>query len=91
MADAQYDWYKIFNKEDFEDTELVSKKYNFDLEGLGPKEFLVTKGNTVALTYEGIFLPVQLGDANPYSIDSMAIFLDEETDDVYLGFLVEET
>lgn len=90
MAAAQYTWYKIFNKAEFEDTELISKKYTLDLENLGPKEVLVTLGNMVSMTYEGIFLPIQLGDQNPYSIDGMAVYLDEETDDVYLGFLIPE-
>jgi hypothetical protein len=80
-----YNWFKIFNRTEFDALELTSKTYTLFLEGVGEKDILVTKGNYYGMTYEGIFLCLQMGDVNPYVMDGHAAYLDEATDDVYLG------
>ena len=85
-----FDWYKLFNKEEFEDTELVSRLLSVYLVDVGQREFLITKGIGVNVIYDGVFLPVQFSGANPYSRDGYALYLDEETQDVYFGIEVEE-
>lgn len=85
-----YDWYKIFNKTEFIALELGSKTYTYELEGVGLKDVLVTNGNVLSMTYEGIMLSVNLNDKNPFEMSNMACYIDEN-DDVHLGFVVNET
>lgn len=77
-------WYKIFNIEEFSALELISKTYTFFLEGVGQKDILVTVGETVGITYEGVFLPVTIETKNPYIRDGFASYK-HTNGDVYLG------
>lgn len=86
-----FTWFKIFNLTEFEALNLVSKTYTQILEGIGQKDILVTKGECVSMLYEGIFLPLQLNDINPFIKEgeaegdlAYAIYIDAD-DDVYLG------
>lgn len=85
-----WDWYKVFNKQEFLDLDLVSKNYTIILEGIGQKDILATKGVAVGLTYDGIFLSLELNDKNPFEFESHAVYIDEN-DDVYLGVNPNET
>lgn len=85
-----YDWYKVFNKTEFEALDLVSKTYNVFLEGIGQKEILVTLGNELGMVYEDTFLMVDFGEENPWAISPYAVYRDEETQDVYLGIESED-
>lgn len=80
-----YTWFKIFNTDDFADGILPSKTYTQFLDGVGQKDVLVTKANYFGMTYEGVFLAVQMGDKNPYEMDGFAAYINEATGDVYLG------
>lgn len=80
-----YTWYKIFNKTEFEALGLVSKAYTLNLEDLGEKTILVTKGNYISMVYEGVQLVLQLNSKNPFEFDGHACYLDTDTNDVYLG------
>lgn len=84
-------WFKIFNAADFSELDLVSKKYTLELEGVGIKDILVTQGVGLGLTYEGVFIPVQMNEKNPTVVDGFASYINEETDDVYLGIEVDES
>lgn len=84
-----YTWFYIFNYEDFIDTGLVSKTYSLILDGIGLKDVLVTKGVEVGLTYEGIFLPLNMNDKNPFEFEDHAIYIDEN-ENVWLGIAVNE-
>lgn len=84
-----YKWFKIFNLAVFEALGLVSKEYILNLSGIGQKSILVFKGNEVSIQYEGVTLPIQLNGKNPFEFDSHAVYLDTDTDDVYLGILIE--
>lgn len=70
-------WYNLFNKQEFLDTGLVSKTLTVTLENIGEKDILITKGNEVAITYEGVFLPIWFTEKNPYSKDGYAVWEDE--------------
>ncbi len=85
----QYLWFKIFNTVEFAALGLVSKTYTLLLEGVGQKDVFVTKGVGYGITYEGVFLSLQLNDLNPFEFDGHAIYLDTVTNDVYLGIAVE--
>lgn len=84
-----YDWYRIFNRGEFESTGLVSRTYVVELEGIGIVDILVTKGNLISMTYEGVMLPVKLNDANPFAFEGMAVY-EKENGDIYLGILSNE-
>lgn len=83
-----FTWYNLFKKQDFLDTELVSKKITVTLEGIGVKDVLITKGNEVSILYDGVFLPISFTEKNPYTKDGYAVFIDEN-DIVWLGVEIE--
>jgi hypothetical protein len=84
-----YDWYKIFNKTEFEALNLVSKVYTLSLEGIGQKDILVTSGISIGMLYEEVFLSLNLNDKNPFEFEDHAIYIDED-DDVFLGIAIED-
>ena len=79
-----FDWYPLFSLPEFEASGLVSKTAEVILEGIGSKEILVTKGNTIRITYEGIFLPVNFESRNPFERDGVAVYVDD-AELVWLG------
>lgn len=84
-----YNWFLIFNKTTFDALGLVSKNYTLNLENIGQKDILVTKGITYGMTYEGVFLSLEMTDLNPFPFDGHAIYVDA-SDNVYLGIEVDE-
>lgn len=84
-----YNWYKIFNLTEFEALDLPSRAYTSILEEIGERTILVTKGNKTSILYEGVFLPINNFDKNPFEFDGYAVYIDEN-DDVYLGIEVDE-
>ena len=85
----QYNWFKIFNLIDFQGLNLVSKEYVLVLEALGEKTFLVTRGNLISITYDGVQLSLSLNDKNPFEFEDHAIYKDEN-DDVFIGLPIGE-
>ena len=84
-----YTWFKIFNEGDFEAANLVSRTYSVNLEDIGQKDILVTKGNLISMTYEGVMLSLDMNGANPFEFEGFAIYRDEN-DDVWLGIAVPD-
>ncbi len=82
-----YTAYKIFNRTEFEATGLTSKTYTVNLDGIGEKDILVTKGELIGMLYEGVFLTLDLNGANPFEFDGFAIY-EDENHDVHLGIEV---
>lgn len=82
-----YNWYKIFNKTEFEALGLVSKTYSLNLEDIGNKDILVTKGNYISIQYETVTLPLNLNSKNPFPFEGHAIYIDD-SNDVWLGIEV---
>ena len=80
-----FKWFKILNIDEFESLGVVSKTYSVILEGIGQKDVLVVAGNDLCIVYEGIFLPTYLNGRNPVLFESHAVFVDDESQDVYLG------
>jgi hypothetical protein len=84
-----FDWYLIFNLNDFNALGLESKAYNVYLEGLGLKAILVTKGVGVSVVVDDKFLPIEFNDNNPWIDEGKAVYLDED-DNVWIGYEIEE-
>jgi hypothetical protein len=84
-----FNWYKLFNKAEFLSDGLVSRTLTLNLEGLGQKEVHVTFGNLLSITYEGVFLSLDLNDKNPFYFEGHSVYLDAD-DDVWLGIEVPE-
>lgn len=73
-----YKWYQIFSLTEFEATGLVSREYQVNLQGLGLKSILVTKGNAISVVYADVFLSLNLGGNNPFEFGGYAIYLDAD-------------
>lgn len=84
-----FNWFKIFNKDEFLATELASKTYTLNLEGIGLKQVLVTMGNQIGVTLDGVFLTLGESDKNPFIFDGMAIYINE-SNDVFWGYEINE-
>ena len=78
-----YTWYFIFERSEFEADGLVSRTYVLNLDGIGQKNVLVTQGELLGITYEGVFVALGLNEKNPFEMDGFAIFEDDRG--VWLG------
>lgn len=78
-------WFKIFNLSEFNATGLVSRTYTVVFDGIGQKDILVTKGNLVGVTYDGVYLGINLNDQNPFELEGLKVYVEPGTNDVYLG------
>ncbi len=83
-----YNWFFIFNADEFAALDLVSKTYTVILAGVGQKDVLVTQGVGIGITYEGVFLPLNLNGKNPFGFETFASYIDAENN-VWLGVPVE--
>lgn len=86
----EYDWYRIINRAEFLASGLVSKEVELNLIGKGLKTVLVTRGRLVSILVDGVFLPIGVTAANPFEFGGLAVGVDSATDDLYLGYPVDE-
>lgn len=82
-----YDWFKIFNHQEFLKTGLTSRNLNLFLSEYGQRQVMITRGDLVSLVLDDVILPVEFMGKNPYVRDGRAIYKDENGD-VFLGFEV---
>ena len=82
-----FDWYQIFNVDEFEALGLESKAYTYFLASRGVKEILVTKGFGISVVVDDKFLPVEFNDNNPWIDEDKAVYLDEDNN-VWIGYEV---
>jgi len=85
-----YSWFLIFNLNDFLATELVSKDYALNLETVGQSVFTAFQGNVVSIKYLDEFMPVNMYPEPMYEKLNYAVYRDDETGNVWFGFLVED-
>ena len=83
-----YNWYKLFSKTEFEATGLASRRLVVELEDLGEVVVLISRGNLLSITYDDVYLPINLVDQNPYAQENYAVYLDADNY-VHLGIEVE--
>jgi hypothetical protein len=86
---VNYNWFKIFNKTEFEELDLTSKTYTQVLTGVGERDILVTQGIGLGVLFDDVFLPVQLNDKNPFEFEDRAVYIDDN-DDVWVGIAIED-
>ncbi len=79
-----FDWYKVINRAEFLETGLASREVTLVLEGVGLRTVLVTVGRNFSLVYDGVMLSLGVTEANPFSFDGYAIYVDSN-EDVWLG------
>lgn len=84
-----YNWFRIFNKIEFDNTGLVSRTITPNLSGIGTVTILITNGLKTGITYNDVFLSLGLNDENPFEFEDYAIYIDEISD-VYLGLPIED-
>ncbi len=83
-----YRWYYIFNIAEFEALGLVSTVYTLVLDNnVGKKDFLVTKGQAIGITYADVFLSLNLNAKNPFEFEDYAI-QSHDNGNVFLGISV---
>jgi hypothetical protein len=80
----EFDWYEIYNLDDFEALGLFLKTVEVFLEDVGLVEVLITKGNFVSITYNDILLPINMNDENPFVFEDHAVLLDQDNN-IWLG------
>lgn len=87
-----FDWFKIFNYNEFLSLGLVSKVYTVELVGIGQRDILVTYGNEVSVVYEDVFMPVEFNEENPFQrqgVASVYAVYKDANGDVFLGIEVQ--
>lgn len=82
-----YNWYKIFNLDDFNALNLVSQDLDLFLTGPGEVSINITKGNEVSINFRDAFLPINFGGKNPFIAGDYAIYQDTNKD-VWLGIVI---
>lgn len=85
-----YDWYKLFNRTEFEATGLVQRNLILQLQDRGVVNFTLNRGNTTSIQYLDVFLPVKFQDRNPYPMGPYAVYEDPDHN-VWFGFQVDES
>lgn len=88
-----FDWYNIFNLDEFLSFGLISKSYFPTLEGIGDEEILVVKSNLTSVIFRDVMLPIQFNGDNPIVREgddgTYAVYI-KENNDVYVGIEVDE-
>lgn len=84
MGPNDFNWFKIFNADEFTALGLVSRVYTVNLIGIGEKDILVTRGNYLSITYEGVMLDIGMNERSPFIFDGFAAY-QAPSGNVFLG------
>jgi hypothetical protein len=79
-----FNWYRLFNYDEFLSTSLVSKTITVALEDIGEVPVLIVQGNVTSIVYDDVMLSISLNEKNPFRYGNYAVFLDDNND-VWLG------
>ncbi len=86
-----FDWYLLFNLDEFLELDLVSRTLTVALEGVGEKEIQIVRGNEVSVIYEDVMMPIQFQGENPFLMEgdagTYAVYEDDDSN-IYLGIEV---
>lgn len=78
-------WYKVGNKTEIEAAGLSEQSSTFFLEGVGPKTVYFFLGNELGVMMDGVYLLFNQADADVTVSENRALWLDDETQDIYIG------
>lgn len=84
-----YDWYKIANLDEFDEADLPSRTIIAELEDLGTKEILLTRGELYSVVFDEQFMPIGLSDKNPFIQGEWAVYQDQGRN-VWIGKMVSD-
>lgn len=84
-----YAWFNLYNKLVFEAEGIPSKSLTYDFTDYEVKTVLITKGNTIGILIDDVFLSIGLNDKNPFEFDGYACYIDENND-IFVGILVPD-
>lgn len=87
-----FDWFNIFNLDEFLALNICSRNLTLSLEDHGEKEVLITRGNEISITFEDVLMPISYEDENPFVREGdgdihYAVYKDSDND-VWLGIEV---
>lgn len=85
-----FDWYEIFNYQEFNDSGLVSKSLSVFLEGVGFENILITKGEFTSILFRDAFLPIGFNNENPYGFGENYAVYKDSNEKVWVGIKVIE-
>lgn len=85
-----FDWYRVFNIEEFAELDPVQKTYRMNFEGIGEVAVRVMQGLGIGVIYGDVFLALDLDLGMPVVMDGIAAFV-KENGDVYVGIEVGES
>ena len=85
---SRFDWYRLFNHQEFLNLDVPSAEFDVVLDGVGLKTVLVTRGIATSILFDDTFLTINLNGKNPFRYDTTAVFIDQY-DDVWLGVYFE--
>ncbi len=76
-------WYKTFNKDEFYDSNLISRTDTFELD-IGSLEMTIFRGNEFSIKVNDVLLAGNLNDKNPFVFEGYGIYLDDN-EDIWIG------
>lgn len=79
-----FNWYRLFNHDEFLEQDVPSIEVDVVLQGLGQKSVLITRGVNTSILFEDTFLTIGLNDKNPFRYGEYAV-LKDDNEDVWLG------
>lgn len=79
-----FDWYKVFNADEFVALGLTSREMIVLLESIGRSSILISRGNTLSMVFKDVYLPVGNAAATPYVDGGFASYVDLDKN-VWLG------
>lgn len=79
-----FDWYKVFNLDEFLAEQITSREMILLLESIGRTVLLISRGNLVSISFNDVFLPVNFSGDEPYVDSGYASYLDEDNN-VWFG------
>lgn len=87
-----FDWFNIFNLDEFLALGIPSRNQTLSLEDHGEKDVLITRGNEVSIVFEDVLMPISFEDENPFVREGdgsihYAIYKDV-SNDIWLGIEV---
>ncbi|MDR2426821.1 MAG: hypothetical protein LBD46_06575 [Endomicrobium sp.] len=83
-----WQWYRIFNLNDFDALSVPDYTFSIELEGKGFQTFRIIKGLLYSVIVDGIFLTPFLNGRNGFEKDNKSAYIDEDNN-LWVGYAPE--